>query len=252
MTRRCTPMPGTPERRLIFRQRVCHAQPLRIRHPAPDMAACVSGPSPLHRVPRSRAFGQARQAAVRMSWHNAMRYIDARHRDRAVARLGRRLRRVPSAIHTMAPLHDRPVMKLLRPPRLLDCRPGWPGSSLELVVMSYQGHNLTNMAETSTMIGTIVAEGLAAGTTIDLPIMIRRIHRVRSASADAGRGQPPVWTLLDFSCDPAHPGRRAVVRRLDSRDIQGHSLRRPHIHRRSRRCRSTGSSGRVRTPRRRA
>jgi hypothetical protein len=47
-------------------------------------------------------------------------------------------------------------------------------------------------------IGTLIAESLRPGALIELGLTLRRLQRV--TISDAAAGQPPVWTLIDFTC----------------------------------------------------
>jgi hypothetical protein len=46
--------------------------------------------------------------------------------------------------------------------------------------------------------GTLVAESLAVGTVIDVPLTLRRLQRI--TAFNAGGDQPGHWTLIDFAC----------------------------------------------------
>ncbi|MEW2385539.1 hypothetical protein AB0873_26100 [Micromonospora sp. NPDC047707] len=46
--------------------------------------------------------------------------------------------------------------------------------------------------------GTLVVESLALNTAIDVPLNLRRIHRI--PAWNAASGQPAQWTLIDFTC----------------------------------------------------
>jgi len=47
-------------------------------------------------------------------------------------------------------------------------------------------------------IGTLIAESLRPGALIELGLTLRRLQRV--TVSDSAAGQPPVWTLIDFTC----------------------------------------------------
>lgn len=51
-----------------------------------------------------------------------------------------------------------------------------------------------------TIAGLIVAESLAPGAALDVPLAVRRIRRVQAGSAIEGV-QPEIWTLIDFACN---------------------------------------------------
>jgi hypothetical protein len=48
------------------------------------------------------------------------------------------------------------------------------------------------------IVGTLVMESLAVGAEIDVPMTLRRMHRISAWSAVGD--QPPQWTLIDFVC----------------------------------------------------
>lgn len=50
------------------------------------------------------------------------------------------------------------------------------------------------------VIGTLIAESLKPDAILELPLTLRRLHRV--AVGQPAHGQPAVWTLIDFTCDP--------------------------------------------------
>jgi hypothetical protein len=51
------------------------------------------------------------------------------------------------------------------------------------------------------IVGTIVVESLALNTAIDVPLTLRRIHRIPAWNATGD--QPAQWTLIDFTCPDA-------------------------------------------------
>ncbi|MEV0453797.1 hypothetical protein [Catellatospora methionotrophica] len=48
------------------------------------------------------------------------------------------------------------------------------------------------------VIGTLIAESLAADAVLDVPLTLRRLQRI--VIADPAAGQPSHWTLIDFTC----------------------------------------------------
>lgn len=48
------------------------------------------------------------------------------------------------------------------------------------------------------VIGTLVAESLAAEAVLDVPLTLRRLQRIKIANPVSG--QPGHWTMIDFSC----------------------------------------------------
>ncbi|QOC93498.1 hypothetical protein [Micromonospora craniellae] len=54
------------------------------------------------------------------------------------------------------------------------------------------------------IVGALVVESLALNATIDVPLTLRRIHRLPAWNATGD--QPAQWTLIDFTCpDDAGP-----------------------------------------------
>jgi hypothetical protein len=46
--------------------------------------------------------------------------------------------------------------------------------------------------------GTLVAESLTVESTITVPLVLRRLHRI--AVGTVAQDQPTHWTLIDFTC----------------------------------------------------
>jgi hypothetical protein len=57
------------------------------------------------------------------------------------------------------------------------------------------------------VLGTLIAESLRGDAVLDVPLTLRRIHRLGVTGSVAG--QPATWTLIDFTCADADAERFA-------------------------------------------